>query len=110
MHHLSKVACAGILVVLFSFAPAAEAAGLSSGQIQAIISLVRSFGGDDTVVQNVSNALHGQAPVAAAPVTSGAPFLESIFPATGPIGTTVDLVGTNLAGFEGDLNAVIVNS
>ena len=38
------------------------------------------------------------------------PFIASITPSSGPIGTTIELKGTNLAGFEGDLNAWIVNS
>lgn len=38
------------------------------------------------------------------------PTINSISPSTGPIGTIVELRGTNLAGFEGDLDAVIENS
>jgi len=38
------------------------------------------------------------------------PTITSISPSSGPVGTIVTLKGTNLAGFEGDLDAVIENS
>ncbi len=38
------------------------------------------------------------------------PVITSISPSSGPIGTTIELKGNNLAGFEGDLNAWIENS
>lgn len=38
------------------------------------------------------------------------PFISSIDKSSGPIGTTVTLKGSNLAGFEGDLDAWIENS
>jgi len=113
MKNLSRIGVSGLVAMAFVLPTPlafAQTTGLTSGQIQAIISLVRSFGGDDAVVQNVSSALYGQTPAAVTSMLSNAPYLESIFPAGGPVGTTVDLVGTNLAGFEGDLNAIIVNS
>ena len=39
-----------------------------------------------------------------------APKIDSISPQSGPIGTIVELKGSNLPGFEGDLNAYIKNS
>ena len=38
------------------------------------------------------------------------PHLDYVTPTNGPIGTTIYLIGENLNGFEGDLNAWIVNS
>ncbi len=38
------------------------------------------------------------------------PIIKSIYPLSGPVGTVVSLSGTNLAGFEGDLDAYIENS
>ncbi len=38
------------------------------------------------------------------------PYLSTITPAQGPVGTVVTLSGKNLAGFEGDLDAWIENS
>jgi hypothetical protein len=37
------------------------------------------------------------------------PKISSISPASGPIGTTITITGTSLAGFEGDLDAWIQN-
>ncbi len=37
------------------------------------------------------------------------PVITSISQSSGPIGTIITLIGTNLAGFEGDLNAIIEN-
>lgn len=42
--------------------------------------------------------------------TSTDPVISSISPSSGPIGTVVELRGTNLNGFEGDLDAIIENS
>ena len=42
--------------------------------------------------------------------TSTVPVITSITPSSGPIGTIIELKGTNLAGFEGDLDAWIENS
>ncbi len=38
------------------------------------------------------------------------PVITSISPSSGPISTITELKGTNLAGFEGDLDAIIENS
>ena len=38
------------------------------------------------------------------------PIIQSISPASGSIGTIIELSGINLAGFEGDLDAIIENS
>lgn len=37
------------------------------------------------------------------------PLITSISPSSGPTGTTIELKGNNLAGFEGDLDAIIKN-
>lgn len=42
--------------------------------------------------------------------TQPAPFITSINPSSGPIGTIVELKGNNLGGFEGELDAWIENS
>lgn len=42
--------------------------------------------------------------------TSTYPVINSIKPNFGPIGTVIELRGTDLTGFEGDLDAVIENS
>jgi hypothetical protein len=42
--------------------------------------------------------------------TSTDPVISSISPSSGPIGTIIELRGTNLNGFEGDLDAIIENS
>jgi hypothetical protein len=42
--------------------------------------------------------------------TQPAPVITSINPSSGPIGTIVELKGSNLAGFEGELDAWIENS
>ena len=41
---------------------------------------------------------------------SKSPIIQSISPASGSIGTIIELSGINLAGFEGDLDAIIENS
>jgi len=38
------------------------------------------------------------------------PVITSISPSSGPVGTVIELKGNNLAGFEGELDAWIVNS
>ena len=40
----------------------------------------------------------------------GVPVITSISPASGPIGTEVEMNGCNFTGFEGDLDAVFVRS
>ncbi len=42
--------------------------------------------------------------------TSTQPFITSISPTSGPIGTIVTIKGNNLNGFEGDMDAMIENS
>ncbi len=37
------------------------------------------------------------------------PHIDSMTPTSGPIGTTIEIKGRNLAGFEGDLDAYIEN-
>jgi len=72
MFNMTKYIGAGVLVVgllcsLSFIAPApAQAASLTSAQVQAIIGLLQSFGADQSVINNVSANLNGQA-------TSGTP-------------------------------------
>jgi len=40
---------------------------------------------------------------------SSSPHINSITPSSGPIGTTIEIKGSNLAGLEGDLDAVFEN-
>ena len=56
-----KLAGFAVAIVLFGFAtaPAAQAASLSSTQVEAILSLLQSFGADQSVINNVSVALGG---------------------------------------------------
>ena len=49
-------------------------------------------------------------PVESSASDSPIPLIVSITPSSGPIGTVVELKGKNLAGFEGDLDAVLENS
>ena len=59
---LSSFVALALFVSGFVVAPVpAQAAGLTESQIQAIISLVASFGADATTVSNVSASLRGQA-------------------------------------------------
>lgn len=51
-----------------------------------------------------------EVPAAPAGETSDAPYIESVRPAKAKTGDTIDLVGRNFAGFEGDLDAWITNS
>ncbi len=46
----------------------------------------------------------------ASPNPSDAPVITSISPTSGPVGTAIDVLGKNLAGFEGDLNLWFENS
>jgi hypothetical protein len=60
---MKKHFIAGALVLslsFFAFAPATYAAGLTSTQIQAILSLLTSFGASSATIANVSAALNGQ--------------------------------------------------
>ena len=50
------------LLVAFSFWNVTSAAALTSDQIQAILSLVRSFGVDEGMVKNVDDSLNGRIP------------------------------------------------
>jgi hypothetical protein len=53
-----------LLVGMLSFSLPARAAGLNEVQIQAILSLLASFGADASVINNVSLSLHGQSTTA----------------------------------------------
>lgn len=53
-----------------SLAPLANAAGLTSNQVDSILSLLQSFGADQATINNVQAALTGQ-PVTTTPATTG---------------------------------------
>ena len=58
------------LLILFSFSfSLSEAIALTQGQIQAIISLVRAFGGDETTLKKVEDSLYGRTPTVVQPKT-----------------------------------------
>ena len=65
MKNLTKAVIIGFMSAAF-MVPAtttyAQATGLTQAQIQAIIALVRSFGADESVVQNVDDSLNGRTP------------------------------------------------
>jgi hypothetical protein len=60
-----------VATVMFVFAAPAHAAALTQTQIQAIVTLLQSFGADATTVANVTASLNGQAP--SAPSTPSTP-------------------------------------
>src|SRR3989344_932784 len=122
MRSFSKIIFVGLLssvLLIPSTKLSAQSSGLTLGQIESIVSLVRSFGASEAVVQNVSSALSGTMPSTSTststPTSSstfaptGVPIIEMISPSFGPVGTYVDLVGADFLGIEGDLSAVIVN-
>ncbi len=64
---------------VFAFAPMAHAAGLTGAQVQAILSLLSSFGADATTIANVNAALTGgtpSTPTASSP--SGCSFMKDL--------------------------------
>lgn len=64
---------------MFSLAPMAHAAALSSSQIQAIISLLSSFGADASTIANVQASLSGGTPSApSAPAASSCSFAKDL--------------------------------
>lgn len=65
-----SVLCASIGLALFARPVSAEAAGLTAAQVQAILSLLLSFGAAPALVQDVDDALNGRTfPYAAVPVS-----------------------------------------
>jgi len=48
--------------------------------------------------------------IASGDTTANTPHIDSITPISGPVGTTVEIRGSNLSGFEGDLIAVFERS
>lgn len=61
------------LALLFSVAAPAQAAALTSAQVQAIVGLLQSFGADGSIVANVQATLTGQSGVYMPPITATAP-------------------------------------
>jgi peptidoglycan hydrolase-like protein with peptidoglycan-binding domain len=66
MSTFSKTAAASLAALTLLVASGAQASGLSSTQVQAIVGLMQSFGADASTIGNVQAALNGQA-------TSGSP-------------------------------------
>lgn len=71
--HMKKYILGAVLSLGIVISPAfTEAAGLSSSQIQAILSLLSSFGADSATIANVNVALTG-----GTPTTAGRPFCHN---------------------------------
>ncbi len=70
-----KVAAAVVglaMLSVLSFALPVKAAGLTESQIQSILSLLSSFGADQSVITNVNSSLRGQATTGGTTTTAGA--------------------------------------
>mgnify|MGYP001614448712 CR=1 FL=1 len=64
---------------MLSFAPMAHASGLTAAQIQAILSLLSSFGADAATIANVNTALIGGTPsTPSASSSSGCAFMKDL--------------------------------
>ncbi len=63
-----------------------------------------------TVTDNAGQSARTSLSVAVGGDTANTPHINSIIPASGPVGTTVEIRGSNLSGFEGDLIAVFERS
>ncbi|HEY4474129.1 MAG TPA: hypothetical protein VI957_03130, partial [Candidatus Paceibacterota bacterium] len=69
---VARIAAVAVgMVLIFSFAVPAQAAGLTEVQIQNIINLIQGFGADAATLANVNAALRGQA-TTPSPTTGGA--------------------------------------
>lgn len=87
---VSLVTGATLLVSLFSVAPIAQAATLSTTQINAITNLLQAFGADPAVVANVQAVLEGTA--------TSTPAVQSPSTGSGTVsgGNSCDVVSGNL--------------
>ena len=90
------------LALIFSSAPAVNAAALTETQIQAILGMISAFGADSTTLSNVNASLRGQptqTTASSATPTALSPVITSISPATASVGqtTTFTISGTNFA-------------
>jgi hypothetical protein len=75
------------------------ASGLTSSQIQAILSLLQAFGADTNTVARVQTALNGGTPTPVTPpATSTGPMITSVVPNTVAVGQTFTIYGSNLIG------------
>ncbi len=70
MHRFRAFVIGSIAIASLGLAFPAQAAGLTDTQIQAILSLLSSFGADSSTIANVNASLHGQAGSSAAPATT----------------------------------------
>ena len=79
---IAKVAAvaAGLAMAtsMLSLAPMAHAAALTSSQVQAILSLLTSFGADASTIANVQASLTGSTPVSTTPSTSACSFTRDL--------------------------------
>lgn len=72
------VAIAMILGLLVAVTPRADAAPLTEAQIQSILSLLSSFGADQTTINNVNSSLRGQATSGTTPSGTGYTFTRNL--------------------------------
>jgi hypothetical protein len=91
---LTSMVFAVVLCCFFSFAPRAQASGLTEAQITAILNVLSSFGADQTTVANVNLALHNQPQ----PGNGASPNLNRSNPCSGGVcpGETVTPVSSPL--------------
>lgn len=83
-------------ILLGASALPAQAASLSSSQVQAILSLLSSFGADQGTINNVSAALNGQATTAVASSASSYTFNTDL---------TIGSTGADVTALQNDLIA-----
>ncbi len=74
---------------MLSLAPMAQAASLTSAQVQSILSLLSSFGADASTIANVQASLTGSTPVVTTPAATGAITKDLTVGSTGADVTTL---------------------
>ena len=107
-----------VSVAVFSFAPAVTyAAGLTSSQVQAIISLLQSFGADSSVIADVQAALTGTTPVGTGTGTGSCVDLSNNLYAgisdtttNGEVTKLQQFLGMNTTGYFGPMTLQAVQS
>ncbi|MCX6723058.1 MAG: IPT/TIG domain-containing protein [Candidatus Staskawiczbacteria bacterium] len=96
----SLLITAVLVTVVLCLSPAgASAAALTDIQVSSIVSLLQSFGADDTIIANLQIALNSSAAdlSGATAQSQYTPFITSISPKTAFAGTTVTVNGRNLS-------------
>jgi len=78
--------------------------------LAALVGILFAFRGNGTEPILRPGPVGTPPPAVPVPADPTLPVIRSILPSSGPIGTVIELKGVNLAGFEGDLDAVIENS